>query len=124
MAIGFTLLNGSSAVPDKSLSLQSTPRVLIANFGDGYEQRISDGINSLKESFSVSFNNRPKDEIDEIKLFLNTKKGVGSFDFTYPDSNELTNEISVKVVCDSFSAVLNYDDYYSISATFRRVYEP
>ena len=29
-------------------------------FGDGYEQRIQDGINNLKQEFSVTFNNRPK----------------------------------------------------------------
>jgi phage-related protein len=124
MAIGFTLLNGSTAVPDKNLSLASKPRVLIAKFGDGYEQRISDGINSMEESFSVSFKTRTKEEIDEIKLFLESKKGVGSFDFTYPESNAVGGEITIKVVCDSFNTTFEYDEFYSLTASFRRVYEP
>jgi phage-related protein len=124
MAVGFTLLNGSTAVPDKGLSLSSKPRVLVAKFGDGYEQRISDGINSMEQSFSVAFKTRTKEEIDEIKLFLDTKNGVSSFDFTYPESNTLDEEITIKVVCDSFNTVFEYDEFYSLTATFRRVYEP
>ena len=29
-------------------------------FGDGYEQRLKDGINSLREEYAVSFVNREK----------------------------------------------------------------
>ena len=48
MAIGFTTSSnfGSRAVvPDKGMSAPYKPRVLVAKFGDGYEQRVRDGIN-------------------------------------------------------------------------------
>ena len=51
MTIGFIYTGTTYATPDKSMAKQSTPRVLIANFGDGYEQRIADGINTLNETY-------------------------------------------------------------------------
>ena len=51
MATGF-IYDGAAAyaTPDKGLSRGSNPSVLVARFGDGYEQRVADGINSLKEN--------------------------------------------------------------------------
>ena len=133
MAIGFTTSSdfGSKAIrPDKSLSRASKPKIHLATFGDGYEQRLADGINSVKETFTVSFARRPKADIDDIIFFLDSKKGVTAFDFTIPDSNvdigsfpDGTHETTIKVVCDDFSISYDYGDFYSASAKFRRVYE-
>ena len=69
MAIGFTTSAafGSRAIrPDKSLTRKSKPKVHLATFGDGYEQRLADGINSIAEVFNLSFATRTKEEIDDI----------------------------------------------------------
>lgn len=124
MAIGFLLLDGVSvARPDKNLNRTSAPRVLKATFGDGYEQRIADGINNIQEEYSIAFNNRTKEEIDDITAFLASKNGVTSFDFTIPDSNN-SGESTVKVVCEQYSQNYTYGDFYGCTAMFRRVYEP
>jgi phage-related protein len=125
MALGFatTATYGSRQIlPDKGMTRQTQPRVLLAQFGDGYEQRIANGINSLQESYSVSFNNRTKEEIDDITGYLGSLQGVTALSFTIPDSNN-SGETTIKVICDSFSQSYSYDDFYSASATFRRVYE-
>ena len=90
MALGFS--TGSSfgnrtIVPDKGLSRSNKPVVFIAEFGDGYEQRIANGINNLKQEFSVSFATRPKAEIDDIIGFFESTNGVTAFDFTFADTN-------------------------------------
>ena len=91
MAIGFIVTNiDAKVLPDKTLSLSSKPKVRIAKFGDGYQQRIADGLNSIDENFTVSFKNRPKIEADDIEAFFTDKKGVTSFAFTYPDTNSTT----------------------------------
>jgi len=142
MAIGFVIPAGSiisspahpaadtTIRPDKSLKRSSTPKVHLATFGDGYEQRLADGINNIKEEFSVSFQTRPKADIDDIVGYLDSLKGVTAFNFTIPDSNQLSNtspdtagERIIKVVCDSFDITYDYGDFYSASAKFRRVYE-
>jgi len=123
MAIGF-LVGATQITPDKSLSRASTPRVLTASFGDGYEQRIVDGINNINETFSISFQNRSKAEIDDITAFFVSKGGVTSFDYTIPDSNVSPSyETTVKVVCDSWNTVYVQTDCYTCTANFRRVYE-
>ena len=98
-------------------------RVIKIQFGDGYEQRVQEGINNITQNFSVSFNNRPKAEIDDIMAFLDNKAGTTAFDFTYPDTNASGNERTVKVVCEDYTQTYSFDDFYSCTATFRRVYE-
>ena len=142
MAIGFVIPAGSivsspahpaantTIRPDKSLKRISKPKVHIAKFGDGYEQRLVDGINSIEESFNVVFSNRTRTEIDDIIFFLDSKKGVTAFNFTIPNSNvdianfpDGTHETTIKVVCDGFDITYDHGDFYSASAKFRRVYE-
>tara|TARA_B100000809_G_scaffold241794_1_gene265298 strand:+ start:32 stop:442 length:411 start_codon:yes stop_codon:yes gene_type:complete len=131
--IGFIVSSISATipvVPDKGLSRSSEPLVRSAKFGDGYEQRVADGLNSLKETFTLTFSNRSKTEADDINTFFNTNKGVTAFNFTFPDSNSSTNDstgnavTTIKVVCSQWSQ--SYTDLRgsSISATFNRVYEP
>ena len=126
MALGFS--TGSSfgsrtIIPDKGLSKSNKPVVFIAEFGDGYEQRIANGINNLKQEFSVSFATRPKAEIDDIIGFFESTNGVTAFDFTFADTNESGNEETVKVYVKEFKQNWDYDDYYTCTATFVRVYE-
>lgn len=129
MAIGFEDLNGTVRVPDKGLSVQNNPKVRIANFGDGYSQRISYGLNNLKQSFTVNFNDRTKAEINAIVSFFEDKQGVESFEFTIPYSgdgvgdNETISERVIRVLCVNWNQTYTYDEFYSLSATFERVYE-
>tara|TARA_B100000902_G_C27040737_1_gene779173 strand:+ start:446 stop:820 length:375 start_codon:yes stop_codon:yes gene_type:complete len=123
MAVGFTDLTSTVRRPDKGMTRSSKPRRHIAKFGDGYEQRLANGINNNEEEYGVSFSNRTKEEIDDIIAFLENKGGVTAFTFTVPDTNESGNEVAIKVVCDNWNKTYAYGDYYSANATFRRVYE-
>tara|TARA_R100001443_G_scaffold39039_1_gene52485 strand:- start:19598 stop:20011 length:414 start_codon:yes stop_codon:yes gene_type:complete len=137
MALGFTTSSafGSLTVlPDKGMTRQATPQVRRVNFGDGYEQRTTFGINSVKEEYNVAFKNRTRGEIENIAGFLKSLKGVTSFVFTVPDhasteevtgilDNTTDDEKSIRVVCDSFSENYQYENFYSLTAKFRRVYE-
>ena len=123
MAIGFTDLGAVQRIPDKALTRNNKPRIIKIQFGDGYEQRIQEGINNINQEFAVSFTNRPKEEIDDIMAFLDNKEGTTAFDFTYPDTNASGAERTVKVVCEDYTQSYSYDDFYSCTATFRRVYE-
>ena len=122
MALGFNI-GVVNIIPDKQLIRSTSPRVKLASFGDGYEQRLKDGINSLSESYSLSFKHRTNDDIDDIITFFDTKAGVVPFEFTFPDSNGSGNETTIKVVCDTYAQQYEYDNFYSATATFRRVYE-
>ena len=126
MALGFS--TGSSfgsrtIIPDKGMTRSNEPVIFKAEFGDGYQQRIANGINNLKQEFSVSFATREEAEIDDIVGFFESTNGVTAFDFTFADTNASGNEETVKVYVSQFTQNWDYDDFYTLSATFVRVYE-
>lgn len=125
MALGLFLLDGVTKVcPDKGLPKNSTPKIHLATFGDGYEQRIPDGINSLKETLEVSFNNRPIEEVDRLQALFESLKGVTPINFTIPDSEAIGGERNILVVCTSWSLTYTNTIAYGIRVSMRRVYEP
>ena len=118
---GSNITGFSAGVPvDKGFSRGSSPRVHTLSFGDGYEQRIADGINNLGQSMNVSFTTRPKAEIDDLVAFFESLGGVSKFRMTIDDTNGAE---TIKVVCRQWNQTWNYDNFYSLSATFDRVYE-
>jgi len=118
---GSNISGFSAGVPvDKGFNRTSTPKIQSVTFGDGYEQRIADGINNLKQTMSVNFATRPKAEIDDIVAFFESLGGVTKFRMTIDDSNGAE---TIKVVCKSWQQTWAFDNFYSLSATFERVYE-
>lgn len=70
---------------DADSSYTYEPRVLRAEFGDGYSQVVADGINPYSETWQLSFSNRPKADVAAIRAFLDTVSEVTPFDWTPPD---------------------------------------
>ena len=131
MAYGIMQSNGSNITgfsapvqPDKGFGRSTSMRVHVSQFGDGYEHRIADGINNLEQTLSVSFSTRPKAEIDDLVAFFESLGGVSKFRFDIEDSNAGSSTETIKCICDNWNQSWAYDDYYSLTATFRRVYEP
>lgn len=104
--------------PSKGFTKQSNPRVLVAQFGDGYSQRLGDGINPVSESWSLNFGSIDITTAQNIVSFFETHKGYIAFDWTPP--GDLT---AIKVICDNWSA--QYESHISrtLTASFKRVYE-
>lgn len=118
---GSNITGFSAGVPvDKGFQRTSTPKVHTMTFGDGYEQRIADGINNLAQGMAISFTTRPKAEIDDLVAFFESLGGVTKFRLTIDDSNG--NE-TIKVVCKSWNQTWVYDNFYSLSCSVERVYE-
>lgn len=99
---------------DRGIGRSSVHRTLTAKFGDGYEQRLKDGINTKEEQFTVAFNNRTRAEINTIKDFL---------DATIPASFTASIDDTVKVVCEDYKISYPQPSVFSLSAELRRVYE-
>lgn len=110
---------------DRGLQRKTKHRILTAKFGDGYEQRVKDGINSKEDMFNVSFNNRSAEDIALISGFFDEKAGK-NFTFTVTDrysSGSLTTS-DIKVVVDDYDITYGQADTHSLTAQLRRVYEP
>lgn len=105
-------------IPDFNASADRQPRVRTARFGDGYEQRQGDGLNTLPEIWTLTFNNRATSEIDAIETFLRLEGGVTTFDWTPPRS-----AVPGKYICRRWQRSPVSGALDSLSATFEQVFE-
>lgn len=102
--------------PDASIEVSHDPKVTIAKFGDGYEQRMSLGLNADLQKWSLNFSGN-RTRIDAIDQFLRARKGAESFTWVNPDSE------TIKVVCRSWKKKRERAALVSISCTFEQVPE-
>src|SRR5689334_18624477 len=84
-------------VPNVPIAREEKWRLNVAQFGDGYAQRILDGINALDEKWSVTFQNRPFDVITDMQDFLVAQRG-NSFQFREP-----ATKVMYDVWCDTWT---------------------
>ena len=100
--------------PQNSSTTSVSPKVRVIKFGDGYEQRIQDGINNDLRSYNVTFVGL-FDDITLIDEFLTRQGGVHSFKWCEPNTHK-----TIKVVCRSWSSTSN-GAAKTITATFEEV---
>jgi phage-related protein len=104
--------------PSRGFTTETTPRVRISRFGDGYSQRIADGINSLNQVWNLQFTNIGINTCTAIEEFLSARGGVHAF--TWLPDGETTE---VKVLCSKWSKTYESEFSRTLSATFERVYD-
>lgn len=104
-------------VPDWRAQEQRRPRVRVAQFGDGYQQRSADGINADPRVWQLMFGNRSDTEAAAIDSFLAARGARESFDWTPPRGS------AGKWVCSQWSSTLENYGATTISATFVEVFE-
>ncbi|HDR9153778.1 TPA: phage tail protein [Burkholderia vietnamiensis] len=90
-------------------------RVRKAQFGDGYEQTVPDGINSRVLSYAVQFVGGA-DTISAILAFLDAHVGIG-FYWTPP----LRQQLLFK--CDTYADSIPDNGTYAVTATFTQTFD-
>lgn len=96
-------------------SANASPAVRRVTFGNGYEQRQQDGINSNLKVYQCEITNR-KELVDDVDNFFDERKSVEAFMWRSPK-----DYIERLVVCDSWN-VANIDGANStISFSLREV---
>jgi len=95
--------------------MQIEPNIQTVKFGDGYEQRIRNGLNANAEKWSVKFTNVIS-EISQIDAFLKARGGAEAFNWTTPMNT------SAIFVCKSWQVNKLVPEVAELSATFERVF--
>ena len=95
----------------------SAPNVRIAQFGSGYSQRTTFGINQNPKTYDLTFEVSEADA-DTIEDFLDARGGAEHFDFTPPGEST-----STKYICRNWSKSIPYLNRATIQATFEQVFE-
>jgi phage-related protein len=106
-------------IPDFGSAKQVKPAVAMIQFGDGYSQRATKGINTIAKNWDVRFSMRDTEEALEIDEFLEARGGVESFDWTPPNESE-----AGKYICLEWSRVPENSQMNTITARFLEVFEP
>ena len=105
--------------PQYSATKRSQPIQRITQFGDGYQQRTSFGLNQDPKVWNLTFNVKDSDA-DTIETFLDARANDSdSFTFTPPGESSAS-----EFVCESWSKSIPYNNRATIQATFRQVFEP
>lgn len=101
--------------PAPGASSTKQPKTRTAPFGDGYQQRVPNGINNIARVWQLTFT-RVTADIDAIDAFLTARNGVESFDWTPPKG------AAGKWICRSWNENVIATVVQSISATFEEVF--
>jgi len=103
--------------PSYNFSVDSTPRVKSHRFGDGYEQRVVDGIESILLKASVSFETRSAKESRAMAHFLSARKGQESFLLMLPPPYN----IEKLYIARDWAFNLNFYDNNTVRMTIEEV---
>jgi phage-related protein len=104
--------------PDKALKQDMKPRILKAQFGDGYMQRARDGINTVTESWSLSWKNRKEAEGKKLVDFFESTGGIHAITWTPPYAT-----VAIKVIVENWNVSYPQIGILTIQAKFTRVHD-
>lgn len=94
--------------PDRGLKSTKKPNVLVATYGDGYEQRAAAGINNLGESWDLTWSNRSAAEANKLIKFFEDHGAVTVFDW-YPPGYEVVSTTTNVAT----SKLIDTDQYFT-----------
>ena len=124
---GYIVLNGNLIPnffwkPSYDASIKNTPKVIINQFGNGYEQRVKDGINNNLINFTLRFDNRNELETTSILHFLAQRNATESFVYNLPTiyAKNVLN-LNTRFTCMNWESIYVSYNNYQISCEFREV---
>lgn len=105
--------------PAPGTSMTPAIKLLVAEFGDSYEQTTPDGINHIRDKISLRWEDvHPADAI-EIETFLRAKQGY--LPFYYTPSDDLS---PILWTCKVWSYSRNRSGFRTLSAEFVQSFTP
>jgi phage-related protein len=94
-------------------------KLYVAEFGDGYEQVVPNGLNHMRRKLSLSWDSLTPTDSNTIDSFLKTQKGY--LPFYYTPSDELT---AIAWTCKEWSFQRNQSGFRSLTAQFIESFTP
>ena len=105
--------------PSYPLSKQTDARVLTASYGDGYTQRVADGINFVAERVTLQWDNISPTNADTIESFLRPLLKLNYFNYTLPGEGS-----AKKFICSELTRTKNSFGTDSLNITLEQVFDP
>ena len=107
------------ANPTYNTRINTNTNQIVVSFGDGFEQRLTEGLNQNPLTVSLTFELSQSDA-DTAITFLDSRVTDGaSFDYTLPSESS-----SRKFVCERFPRSIPFLNRVRLNCVFREVFEP
>ena len=107
------------ANPKYNYTISRQPAVNVVSFGDGFEQRLTEGLNQNPITLNLKFDLSQTDSTSAI-TFLNDRITDGaSFSFLVPNEN-----VTKKFVCLAYNTATPFLNRVILTCSFREVFEP
>lgn len=100
-------------MPNWGMTLNKEPKVKTLAFGNGYEQRLKQGLNHNLRSYSLEFSGT-EERVKQIESFLDRHEGYKAFHWTPPNST------LGKFKCEKWS-VPQSEGFWRLSCEFKEV---
>ena len=97
------------------ITKENSPEVNFAQFGSGYSQRSTFGINQDLKVWNLTWEFITETDSDTIETFLSARAGKESFDFAAPGESA-----SAKYICRSWTKRIEYPTLATIQAKFEQ----
>lgn len=108
--------------PSYNSTIDQKPTLRYNQFGNGYTQRIKDGLNFNLLQLNLSFENRSEIEAVSILHFLNEMGGQTSFIYRIPSIySKSSSNLNTKFVCPNWSVSYATYNNYSIRLELNEV---
>jgi phage-related protein len=108
--------------PSYTSAVNNSPKITINAFGNGYQQRISSGLNNNLINLSLLFENRSEKETVSILHFLRARNSVESFIYNLPTIYaKSTSNLNTLFICLQWDVSFVSYNNYSIKAEFIEV---
>ena len=107
------------ANPKYGYTVTRSPKMNVLSFGDGFQQRLTKGLNQNPVSLNLRFD-LSQTESNTAITFLNARITDGeSFTFTIPNEN-----VNKNFTCTNYNTSIPFLNRVILSCTFQEVFEP
>jgi phage-related protein len=114
---------GFAFVPAYQTKSETTNSTVTAQLGDGYSQRMPNGINSYMQSFNFVYTSRGNRETRAIDNFVTNMAGSAPFEIMFPVAS-LVNKPGLKYVAPNVSYTTDSWGLNTATVTLQRVFDP
>ena len=106
--------------PTYGLTKTSKPNIRIAQFGSGYQQRSTFGINQNPKTFNLTFKNISEADADNLTDFFDLRAEDGdNILYTVP-----TESAAMKFVVEGgYTKTIDYANLATVKVKFRQVFD-
>lgn len=114
---------GFMFAPTYGTKIGTKNQVIMTQLGNGYSQRMSNGVNTFQQQIDLMFQNRSSREARAITNFIQDKMGKDAFQILLMDPM-INNQPNQKYVAADINVNPTSYNLYEIGITVIRVFEP